>query len=128
MNMNPYNYNKYTFHYPNTQTLQMTPLPNAPWEQVSVDFCEVPGHYVLVVIDDYSRFPEIEIVHSTSAKVVIPKLDHIFAAYGITQVAESDHGPPLMVMSSHNLLSILVSSTEKCPHCGLKPMEKWNAL
>ena len=23
----------------------MTPLPNGPWEQVSIDFCEVAGHY-----------------------------------------------------------------------------------
>ena len=43
-------------------SLQMTPLPNSPWEQVSIDFCEVAGHYALVVIDEYSRFPEIEIV------------------------------------------------------------------
>ncbi|KAL9988412.1 hypothetical protein ACROYT_G002850 [Oculina patagonica] len=60
---------------PSREPLQMTPLPNGPWEQVSIDFCEVAGQYALVVIDDYSRFPEIEIVHSTSAKAVIPKLD-----------------------------------------------------
>ena len=76
------------------EPLQMTPLPNGPWEQVSIDFCEVAGHYVLVVIDDYSRFPEIEVVHSTSAKAVIPKLDRIFAAYGVPQVVKSDNGPP----------------------------------
>ena len=77
------------------EPLQMTPLPNEPWEQVSIDFCEVAGYYFLVVIDDYSRFPEMEIVHSTSAKAVIPKLDRIFAAYGVPQVVKSDNGPPL---------------------------------
>ena len=37
------------------EPLKMTPLPNGPWEQVSIDFCEVSGHYllVLVVIDDF---------------------------------------------------------------------------
>ena len=59
-----------------------------------LDFCEVAGHYVLVVIDDYSRFPEVEIVHSTSAKAVLPKLDRVFAAYGVPQVFKSDNGPP----------------------------------
>ena len=73
----------------------MTPLPDGPWQHVSVDFCEVAGHYVLVVIDDYSRFPEVDIVHSTSAKAVIPKLDRIFAANSVPQVVKFDNGPPL---------------------------------
>ena len=79
---------------PSREPLKMTPLPDGPWQYVSVDFCEVAGHYVLVVIDDYSRFPEVDIVHSTSAKTVIPKLDRIFAAYGVPQVVKSDNGPP----------------------------------
>ena len=41
---------------------------------LSIDFCEVAGHHVLVVTDDYSTFPDVEIVHSTSAKAVLPKL------------------------------------------------------
>ena len=79
---------------PSREPLKMTPLPDGPWQQVSIDFCEVAGHYVLVVIDDYSRFPEVEIVHSTSAKAVLPKLDRVFAAYGVPQVVKSDNGPP----------------------------------
>ena len=71
----------------------MTPPPDGPWQQVSIDFCEVAGHYVLVVIDDYSRFPEVETVHSTSAKVVLPKLDRVSAVYGVPQVVKSDNGP-----------------------------------
>ena len=46
------------------------------------------------MIDDYSRFPEVEIVHSTSAKAVLPNLDRVFAAYGVPQVVKSDNGPP----------------------------------
>ena len=79
---------------PSRELLKMTPLPDGPWQQVSIDFCEVAGHYVLVVIDDYSRLPEVEIVHLTSAKVVFPELDRVFAAYGVPQVVKSDNGPP----------------------------------
>ena len=46
------------------------------------------------MINDYSRFPEVEIVHSSSAKAVRPKLHHVFAAYGVPQVVKSDNGPP----------------------------------
>ena len=76
------------------EPLKMTPLPRGPWEKVSIDFAEVAGQYVLVVIDDYSRFPEVDVVHSTSAKAVIPKLDRMFAAYGVPHVIKSDNGPP----------------------------------
>ena len=79
---------------PSREPLKMTSLPDGPWQQVSIDFCEVAGHYVLVVVDDYSRFPEVEIVHSTSAKAVLPKLDRVFAAYGVPQAVKSDNGPP----------------------------------
>ena len=79
---------------PSREPLKMTPLPDGPWQQVSIDFCEVAGLYVLVVSDDYSRFPEVEIVHSTSAKAVLPKLDRLFTAYGVPQVVKSDNSPP----------------------------------
>ena len=79
---------------PSWERLKMTPLPDGPWQQVSIDFCEVAGLYVLVVSDDYSRFPEVEIVHSTSAKAVLPKLDRLFIAYGVPQVVKSDNSPP----------------------------------
>ena len=99
-----------------------------PGNKLALTFVKSLDTMSFVVIDDYSRFPEIKIVHSTSAKAVIPKLDRIFAAYGEPQVVRSDNGPPLMVESLHNLLSISASSTERCLLCGPKPMEKWNVL
>ena len=78
---------------PSRETLKMTQLPCSPWHQVSVDFCEVAGLYVLVVRHDYPRFPDIEIVHSTAANAVIPKLDRIFAAYVAPVVVKTDNDP-----------------------------------
>ncbi|XP_060591014.1 uncharacterized protein LOC132745999 [Ruditapes philippinarum] len=52
------------------------------------------GQYILVVVDEHSRYPEVEIVHSTSAKVVIPRLQGIFARQGFPKVLKSDNGPP----------------------------------
>ena len=48
----------------------------------------------MVVIDDYSRFPVVEVLRSTSSKVVIPCLDKMFSEYGIPDVLRSDNGPP----------------------------------
>ena len=83
---------------PNTKPypLAMSVLPPEPWHAVHIDFsgsfpsCE----YLLVVVDTYSRFPEVDIVHSTKATFTISKLEHIFATHGIPTIIKSDYGPP----------------------------------
>ena len=76
--------------------LQMTTLPQAPWQYLSADFCgPLPSDDMLfVVIDEYSRYPEVEIVRSTSANTVIPKLDRILSTHGIPTEIKTDNGPP----------------------------------
>jgi len=41
----------------------MTPLPSASGKEVAVDFAGLfpPGDYIMVVTDEFSRFPEVEI-------------------------------------------------------------------
>ena len=78
------------------QPLAMSELPNGPWQKLHIDFYgPLPSaEYLLVVIDRYSRFPEVEIVRSTKASTVIPKLDKIFAVHGLPTSVTSDNGPP----------------------------------
>ncbi|GFR77832.1 Pol polyprotein [Elysia marginata] len=74
----------------------MTPLPEHVWEEISVDFAGPfpTGEYLLIMMDDYSRFPEVEILYSTSVKAVIPKFNQIFARFGTPIVLKSDNGTP----------------------------------
>ena len=51
------------------------------------------GQYLLVVIDTNSKFPEVEIAKSTSAKACISKLDRIFATHSIPRKIRTDNGP-----------------------------------
>ena len=62
---------------PKPEPLRMSELPTGPWLEVCADFFgPLPtGVYILVVIDEYSKYPEIDIIHSTSATAVIPKMD-----------------------------------------------------
>ena len=63
------------------EPLQMSPLPSGPWKELSMDFCGPfpSGDYLMVVIDEYSRYPVVEIIKSLSAKSVMTKLDKIFS-------------------------------------------------
>ena len=74
----------------------MSPLPPEPWHTVHTDFCgPFPAYeYLFVIIDAYSRFPEVDIVHSTSASAIIPRTDRIFSTHGIPSIARSANGPP----------------------------------
>ena len=76
--------------------LQMSPLPPEPWHTLHVDFCGPfpTEEYLFVAIDAYSRFPEVEIVNSTSSTATIPKLERMFSVHGIPSVLRSDNGPP----------------------------------
>ena len=74
--------------------IQPTILPDGPWKELSIDFYTMPsGEEILVVIDDYSRFPVIEVVRSTSFAQVGPKLHHMMALFGIPQLVKTDNGP-----------------------------------
>ena len=94
---------------PPLEPLRMTPLPSAPWKEVAVDFAGPfpSGHYIMVVTDEFSRFPEVEILTSISARTVIPKLDAIFARQGIPDVLKSDNGPPFNGLEFKNFADYL---------------------
>ena len=74
----------------------MSDLPEAPWLNISADFYgPLPtGEYLLVIIDEYSRYPIVEIIRSTSANTVIPVFDKVFSMFGLPRVVKTDNGPP----------------------------------
>ena len=79
------------------EPLKMTELPLGHWEHFAVDFKgPLPwASYLLVVIDKYSRFVEIEITKSTSMKSTIPnKLDKVFSSFTIPLKVKCDNGSP----------------------------------
>ena len=82
-------------HKPAREPLQMSPLPAAPWAEVSADFGHLQnGKYLLVVTDKYSRYVVVDILDSISTTSVIPRLDKIFAEFGLPVSLKTDNGPP----------------------------------
>ena len=78
------------------EPLTVTEMLKGPWDTIHVDiFGSLPtGEYILVSIDRYSRCPELEVVRSTKASTVIPRLDRVFGRHGIPTTMKSDIGPP----------------------------------
>ena len=84
-------------------------MPERPWQELKVDFYgPLPtGQYLFVVIDTYSRFPEVDIFPSTSASAIIRKLDAIFARHGMPDKLKSDNGPPFFGNEFHRYIKAL---------------------
>jgi transposase InsO family protein len=74
----------------------MSELPSNVWEKLSNDFCGPfpSGYYLMVIIDEYPRYPVVESLTSLTAKSVIPLLDKTFSIFGIPKELISDNGPP----------------------------------
>ncbi|CAB3986536.1 Uncharacterized protein K02A2.6 [Paramuricea clavata] len=87
--------------------LNMTKLPPHPWHTFNADFCGPfqNGEKLLVVIDAYSRYPEVEVMQSTTTTVVISKLQRIFARHGYPEELITDNGPPFNAVEFTEYLS-----------------------
>ena len=80
----------------NYQPLQPSTIPDRPWQHVATDFKGPVGNqfYFLLVIDEYSCFPVVEIVTTMAADKVIPLFDKIICHHGTPEKVKSDNGPP----------------------------------
>lgn len=80
---------------PETQPITRTEIPERPWMKIAMDFMEIPGgHHLLVVTDYFSRYLEVVIQNSMTAKLTITKLREIFARFGYPEEIVCDNGQP----------------------------------
>ncbi|XP_055634146.1 uncharacterized protein K02A2.6-like [Toxorhynchites rutilus septentrionalis] len=69
-------------------------LPTQPWQQIAIDFLgPLPeGESLLVIIDYYSRYPEVIEVNSITTTSTIKKLLTVFSRYGVPEMLRADNG------------------------------------
>ena len=64
-----------------------------PWSKIGVDLCELDGRNLLVAVDYYSNFVEVERLTTTTSSSVIKPMKEMFARYGVPDTVISDNGP-----------------------------------
>ena len=79
----------------NPEPIKSTPLPQGPRQGLALDLLLLlpPGDSVLVVVEYFSRYYEIEIMHSTPSEKIIESLERIFMIHGLPLSVTSDNGP-----------------------------------
>ena len=70
------------------------PKPLGPWKRIHIDYAgPIDGVYFLVIVDAFSKWPEIIKTTSISAYATIALLRAVFARYGSPITLVSDNGP-----------------------------------
>lgn len=64
------------------------------WNKVGMDLFEINNKKYLIVVDYFSKYPEIVLLNSSNSSSVITHLKSIFARHGIPNIVISDNGPP----------------------------------
>uniref|UniRef100_A0A182YRT6 Uncharacterized protein n=1 Tax=Anopheles stephensi TaxID=30069 RepID=A0A182YRT6_ANOST len=96
-------------------------LPSAPWQHVAIDFLgPLPsGHSLLVVVDYFSRYIEVEIMKKIDSTETIKRLNPIFARFGLPLSITADNGPQFSsdefkVYCNHLRIQQLKEHHQKC--------------
>ena len=78
---------------PNKEPLITSTLPDYPWQQVATDLFQLKGADYLVIVDYFSRYPEVHKLTRTTSQSVINSLKTVFARHGIPETLRTDNGP-----------------------------------
>ena len=81
------------------EPLIATPLPAYPWQLVGTDLFELNHAHYLLVVDYFSRYPEMINLPSTTSS---PALKTVFARHSIPETVRSDNGPQYSSMEFAN--------------------------
>ena len=66
---------------PTREPLLPSTLPDYPMQEVGLDLFELQGKHYLLVVDHFSRYPEVVSFSSTSSNAVISSLRSMFACH-----------------------------------------------
>lgn len=81
-------------HSPTTSILHPWEWPPRPWQRVHIDFAgPFQGANFLVAVDAHSKWPEVEVMGSTTAAKTIEVLRRMFATNGLPEHIVTDNGP-----------------------------------
>lgn len=92
--------------HPRRGPLLTTPLPEYPWQMIATDLFELQGKQYLLIVDYFSRYPEVARLTTTTSAAVITAMKAVFARHGIPEMVRSDNGPQY---SSHEFAAFAES-------------------
>ncbi|XP_015748886.1 PREDICTED: uncharacterized protein K02A2.6-like [Acropora digitifera] len=81
------------------EPLMPSSFPSLPWERISMDLFEYKGRRYFITVDCYSRWVEIKLLTTQTAKSVITAAKELFSTHGIPDIVISNNGPCFSALS-----------------------------
>lgn len=79
---------------PKETTLHPWELPDGLWRRIHLDFTgPVEGKMLLIVMDAFSKWPEVVLMKDTTAESMIEGIRTLFARWGLPVQIATDNGP-----------------------------------
>ena len=75
------------------EPLMPHPVPSRPWQKVGVDIFTWNKRDYLLVVDYFSRFPEVSLLVDKTAQSVVTELKSLFSRHGIPEELVADNMP-----------------------------------
>ncbi|XP_055688256.1 uncharacterized protein K02A2.6-like [Lutzomyia longipalpis] len=77
---------------PTKSPISPWPKSSKPWQRIHIDFAQWKDENFLLIIDSFSKWPEIIRMKSTTAEATINVLSDIFSRFGNPELIVSDNG------------------------------------
>ncbi len=78
---------------PPSEPMLASELPAFPWQRVGSDLLELDGVKHIVIVDYYSRYPEVVRLSTSTSASIIQAFKSVFSRHGIPETLVSDNGP-----------------------------------
>lgn len=75
------------------EPMLMPEIPDRPWSKLAADLFEHEKHHYLLVVDYFSKWPEVIKLENLSSKTTVNCLKELLSKYGLIDEMITDNGP-----------------------------------
>jgi hypothetical protein len=103
---------------PKLTSLHPWEFPEGPWKRIHLNFAgPIEGKQLMVMVDAYSKWPEVAIMEETTTDHTLREIGNTFARWGIPLQVVTDNGPQFISQQFEQFMK-----ANNCKHTRTSPI------